>query len=190
MVERVEFYSGPIVSRPDAMRTAETFYFTGRACSHGHVDKRYTSNGVCRTCLAARTPTTTSESKRRSDRKKWWENREENIEELRKYRAKHRAENPEYWAYASKKQKSYRILQFEKAAGRPRPNKCEICCEVGQICFDHSHAGGHFRGWLCGKCNSTLGMARDSASLLRKLADYLDNTEGGDHMARPVVVSG
>ena len=40
--------------------------------------------------------------------------------------------------------------------------------------FDHCHKNGHFRGWLCFGCNTALGAARDSAKILRKLADYID----------------
>lgn len=47
---------------------------------------------------------------------------------------------------------------------------------------DHDHAccpgprscGGCVRGLLCNKCNVALGYARDSAAVLRGLADYLD----------------
>lgn len=57
-----------------------------------------------------------------------------------------------------------------------RPKKCPICRSTGvRICMDHCHKKMVFRGWLCVACNSALGHAHDSAKLLRKLADYLDN---------------
>jgi len=40
--------------------------------------------------------------------------------------------------------------------------------------IDHNHDTGAFRGILCLKCNSLLGMAKDSADVLRKAIDYLD----------------
>ena len=40
--------------------------------------------------------------------------------------------------------------------------------------IDHNHETGQFRGILCLPCNSMLGMAKDSAKLLRKAASYLD----------------
>ncbi len=40
--------------------------------------------------------------------------------------------------------------------------------------IDHNHETGKFRGILCLKCNSMLGMARDSRELLHKAANYLD----------------
>lgn len=39
--------------------------------------------------------------------------------------------------------------------------------------IDHNHETGKFRGILCLKCNSMLGMACDSIDLLGKAADYL-----------------
>jgi hypothetical protein len=67
-----------------------------------------------------------------------------------------------------------RNIRKEKIAGRPRPEKCEVCGGVGRICFDHDHATGAFRGWLCSHCNTTLGLAEDNPERLLKLALYLE----------------
>lgn len=66
------------------------------------------------------------------------------------------------------------IANQEKRAGRQKPKACEICEETKRICFDHSHTNGMFRGWICHRCNTLLGLADDDAALLRKLAEYLD----------------
>src|SRR5262245_5811176 len=61
-----------------------------------------------------------------------------------------------------------------RKAGRPRPTICEVCgASSKRICFDHCHTSGQFRGWLCSGCNSALGMVKDNAETLRRLADYL-----------------
>ena len=65
--------------------------------------------------------------------------------------------------------------KHEVIAGRPRPLVCDVCCQTGCITFDHCHRSGNFRGWLCRSCNTALGQVKDSAELLRKLADYLDH---------------
>lgn len=39
--------------------------------------------------------------------------------------------------------------------------------------IDHNHETGEFRGILCLPCNSMLGMAKDSASLLERAASYV-----------------
>jgi hypothetical protein len=70
---------------------------------------------------------------------------------------------------------SYRKTKQEKLAGRPKPKTCELCGHVStQICFDHCHKSGLFRGWLCHTCNLALGYAKDSPKLLRKMAVYLE----------------
>ena len=41
---------------------------------------------------------------------------------------------------------------------------------------DHDHATGKVRGLLCASCNSALGLAHDSPTVLRQLAAYLRET--------------
>ena len=61
----------------------------------------------------------------------------------------------------------------EKLAGREKPKDCEICGGGGKICFDHNHVTGKFRGWICERCNFSIGHARDNAELLEAMASYL-----------------
>jgi hypothetical protein len=42
--------------------------------------------------------------------------------------------------------------------------------------IDHCHETGMVRGVLCMRCNTTLGYMRDRPSLLRRAADYLENS--------------
>lgn len=63
-------------------------------------------------------------------------------------------------------------------AGRPKPSVCEICGELNlRIVFDHCHSHGHFRGWICDRCNKVLGMVKDSGTLLHMLRRYLVDGE-------------
>lgn len=67
--------------------------------------------------------------------------------------------------------------RMEQKAGRPRPELCELCGSPPDslaLCFDHCHNSGKFRGWLCNRCNVTLGAVQDSSELLRKMADHVD----------------
>lgn len=68
----------------------------------------------------------------------------------------------------------WRTAKLEKLAGRKKPAKCEICGSVKKISFEHCHATGVFRGWLCHACNMVLAFARDSSKTLRKLADLVE----------------
>lgn len=109
-------------------------------------------------------------------------NREEYLESRRQWyrknagrisiktKAQH-ATNPK--KYAMHKAETYVRNQI-KLTGRKKPKLCDICHKTGRICYDHCHKSGLFRGWICHRCNVALGYARDSAKLLRKLADYLD----------------
>lgn len=52
---------------------------------------------------------------------------------------------------------------------------CEVCGVIlKQRFWDHDHATGDFRGWLCNGCNAALGFARDNPATLRALATYLE----------------
>lgn len=85
-------------------------------------------------------------------------------------RAKKKGRNHPIWKGGSK---SYTWIHGEELAGRPKSESCEVCGAIGGICFDHDHATGQFRGWICRRCNLILGHAKDSPVLLRQLADYL-----------------
>ena len=48
--------------------------------------------------------------------------------------------------------------------------------------IDHNHQTNEFRGILCLKCNSLLGMANDSADILLKAISYLKEKGSYDNM--------
>jgi len=54
---------------------------------------------------------------------------------------------------------------------------CAICGGVNKngqtLSIDHNHETGKVRALLCGKCNSMLGFAQDSANMLHKGALYI-----------------
>ena len=58
-------------------------------------------------------------------------------------------------------------------APRPKPEQCEICGSIGNIFCDHDHKTGKFRGWICVRCNTILGMAKDNTETLNAIIDYI-----------------
>lgn len=61
-----------------------------------------------------------------------------------------------------------------EAVGRSKPEVCDICrSSEFRIVFDHCHDRGHFRGWICDRCNKVLGLVRDDVLLLTRMTKYL-----------------
>ncbi len=54
-----------------------------------------------------------------------------------------------------------------------RGDHCEICGTAENLCGDHDHATGKFRGTLCRGCNSGLGFFKDQIALLSEAILYL-----------------
>lgn len=76
------------------------------------------------------------------------------------------------------KNKQVKLLQIrEKLVGRKKPKQCEICGAIGKICYDHNHKTGKFRGWICYRCNLTLGFVKDNTELLNVMIEYLKNNK-------------
>jgi hypothetical protein len=76
----------------------------------------------------------------------------------------------------AQRRRSHWAIRGVDAATVPaiRGTSCGLCSRVGKICLDHNHSTGKFRGWLCDRCNRTLGLANDDPALLRKMADYIE----------------
>ena len=66
---------------------------------------------------------------------------------------------------------AYKVKKVEEV--NPRPSNCEICGEMGVICYEHDHATGKFRGWVCSPCNIIMGIANDRVDKLEKIIIYL-----------------
>ncbi len=93
--------------------------------------------------------------------------------------AKRRARDPEGQKIRNQRFRERKEQKLTLIAGRPRPSICDLCQrgDMGPIVFDHSHAHGHFRGWLCDRCNKVLGLVKDSPALLSAMCSYLLRTE-------------
>jgi hypothetical protein len=114
--------------------------------------------------------------------------RESNIVNIREsdklLKRRLRVSNPEAEKRRLKEFYGRKEQKRELEAGRPRPQVCDVCngktdtsCH-DKIVYDHCHLTGKFRGWICDRCNKTLGMVQDSPDLLLNLALYLENFNG------------
>lgn len=61
---------------------------------------------------------------------------------------------------------------------KDQDNKCAICRHrprrTADLVIDHNHKTGEVRGLLCGKCNTALGLFRDSPDVLDAAIEYLE----------------
>lgn len=197
-----------IISAREAFNRGLSRYFTGKECSYGHLDERMISNGSCVTCLNEKRKRTRQDKyeatkvwrlknpnartiearkyrekhpEKVAQRSKNW--REKNIVERRiierENARKMRATNPDAQKIRTAKHKAKKDLEKEILAGRRRPEICEICSKNEfRIVFDHCHNSGKFRGWICDRCNRTLGIVKDNPNLLREMAIYLEKSNG------------
>lgn len=104
-------------NRKDAKIIESLFYFTGNKCKNGHLDKRYTSKGVCKSCSLEQGRRYDSLNKERRSKqrkierskdpekiKKWTKNwRDNNREHTREYSKQYRLKNKHTKEYKYKK---------------------------------------------------------------------------------------
>lgn len=129
---------------------------------------------------------------KRYNPEEYQKNKEKLMENQRRYRNKpevrerylHKAreKSKEWYSKPENRKRRYeynkqwwknKVKEMEALAGRKRPEVCEICGQKDTIVFDHCHRNGHFRGWICKRCNTVLGKVNDNIDLLQKLIKYL-----------------
>lgn len=94
-------------------------------------------------------------------------------EQQRRYRQKH----------PKKRLLQYRLANGVPAPTRDEPGVCECCGkpetartrkrDLMGLSIDHCHDTHSFRGWLCKKCNTGIGMLGDGIAGLEKAIEYL-----------------
>lgn len=102
---------------------------------------------------------------RKRERYRAWAARDVNREARNRYQRQGRAAHGLKW-----KLKKYGLTQAQYDR---LPKHCAICSTEDELCFDHDHATGKFRGLLCRRCNRMLGQMEDNADWLAAAARYL-----------------
>lgn len=79
---------------------------------------------------------------------------------------------------------NYRRINNERKAGRKSPEQCEICGIPAKdlkrgLCYDHNHKTGEFRGWICMRCNTAIGLVKENTETLMAIKEYLVKTWNG-----------
>lgn len=140
-----------------ALLAGEKYYVTGKPCKRGHFERRFVNGGRCMECtrIAART----------------WRNN--NLEYARA--------NSRNWMAKNKdrvRRNDWKRYNMPEPT-RPEPTNCELCnrTQKNHLHLDHDHQDGHFRGWLCNKCNLGLGALGDTLTTLRRAVAYLEKSE-------------
>lgn len=119
--------------------------------------------------------------------KKQREYRLENIESIKAYAKRYYQENKTLFQKhrIKNRRKKYRITDadFDRMA-REQDYLCAICKappvnhRFKTLCVDHDHATGKVRGLLCHNCNAAIGMLKDSVTIIRSAANYMEFHSG------------
>lgn len=67
--------------------------------------------------------------------------------------------------------KAYRQIKKEQLL-----DHCEICNSKDDLCWDHDHLTGLFRGTLCNNCNIAIGLLQDDPTRCINASQYLKRT--------------
>jgi len=71
--------------------------------------------------------------------------------------------------------KAYRQVKKEQLI-----DHCEICLTKENLCWDHDHTTGKFRGTLCGHCNTAIGFFKNDSQLCINASIYLSKQVTND----------
>ena len=204
------FHEGPLIRRREAAAQGLKYYFTGKPCRRMHIAQRYTSGFQCVVCsslIAERWHTDNPEQAILKSRRYRERNPQQRAASTKKWRDSHpevvRAtskewldSNPDKRAAYAARQRVNAVLRQEKRIGRSKPESCEACGDReistdkgSRIVFDHHHATGQARGWICHNCNIALGHANDSVGRLLLLVGYFGREAVPPEGIKPVVTS-
>ena len=141
------------------------------------LDQFWKNRSQCKACEKPKQKKAYEKNRQREiDRAKAW--RRANPERTLETQRKHREENRErialeHFAYRFGLTKEEAVKVLAKKGG-----PCPICKVREALEYDHDHATGVNRGWLCGSCNRGLGLFGDDVSRLKAAVRWVQ--KGGE----------
>ena len=124
--------------------------------------------------------------RRKLNQTRWRKNNPEKVKKLRRA----------WYTKYPLKVKKMRLIKTLKDLGMKKDDynkiydRCQGVCEscgkknyhklYERLCLDHWHDTGKFRGYLCHRCNSALGMLGDSKTNVLLLLNYITKKEAGN----------
>jgi hypothetical protein len=115
-------------------------------------------------------------SKRLAERRRRYrQNRKKFLIANKAYRLKNRDRIREYM-------RGYKLRNLPFKLTRKKPNRCECCkgpptTQHKTFAMDHDHKTGKFRGWLCHRCNTAIGLLGDNIRGIKRALSYLQKAK-------------
>lgn len=144
--------------------------------------KNYRKNNIEKCREKERQWRTKTRDIRISQAREW---RAKNREKLRAYdKSSYQRRKDKFvgWNRARNLRKNYGITieQYDEMF-KAQSGVCAVCLGMNlsgrRLAVDHNHATGKIRQLLCSRCNSSIGLAKENAQILYKLAEYLEKHE-------------
>lgn len=127
------------------------------------------------------------ERERASQYLKTWAMKNKESEKLKK-KLKYHA-NPDKYASSTMKATYGITLEQYRSILKSQHNVCVVCRngevavdkngKTRRLAIDHCHSTGIIRGLLCSQCNTALGLMKDNAENIRRLAFYSEVANTG-----------
>lgn len=173
-----------------AIQNKSKFYFTGKPCKHGHINKRYTKSGLCVSCSKNNYTkfNSTNPNRLKELQQTWYEKNKEKViqKSLEWNNVNKEAIQLKYQERVEKgfRQRHYGLTKVEIQELLEKANyKCQICKKsetaktkngnIKALSIDHCHSTNKVRGVLCDRCNRALGLFLDSLESLTSAVKYL-----------------
>lgn len=184
-----------------ARELGETYYFTGKRCTKGHLSPRYSSSGNCVQCIAVTRGKAEINHKGKSSKR----SQANQLAALKavangftEYQSTEPCSKGHYRRYVTtnncidcndiNRQQRYekaKWARIKKEYGlssadvfemlKNQRNACLICgvSIANGYHIDHCHSSGKVRGLLCSRCNQAIGLLDEDQNRLKKAADYI-----------------